>query len=61
MNKTEMKDATAITESESPLFHAKNTPTRIVTTMNDNTAVELLNVTDMEGLQNAMSSPKVQK
>ena len=29
--------------------------------MNDNTAVELLNVTDMEGLQNAMSSPKVQE
>ena len=32
-----------------------------VTTMNDNTAVGLLNVTDMEGLQNAVSSPKVQK
>ena len=32
-----------------------------VTKMNDNTAVGLLNVTDMEGLQNAMSSPKVQE
>ena len=32
-----------------------------VTKMNDNTAVGLLNVTDMEGLQNVMSSPKVQK
>ena len=32
-----------------------------VTTMNDNTAVGLLNVTDMEGLQNVMSSPKVQE
>jgi hypothetical protein len=29
--------------------------------MNDNTAVGLLNVTDMEGLQNVMSSPKVQE
>ena len=33
----------------------------VVTKMNDNTAVGLLNVTDMEGLQNAMSSPKVQE
>ena len=32
-----------------------------VTTMNDNTAVGLLNVTDMEGLQNVMSSPKIQE
>ena len=32
-----------------------------VTKMNDNTAVGLLNVTDMEGLQNVMSSPKVQE
>ena len=32
-----------------------------VTTMNDNTGVGLWNVTDMEGLQNAMSSPKVQE
>ena len=31
-----------------------------VTTMNDNMAVGLLNVT-VEGLQNAMSSPKVQE
>ena len=30
-----------------------------VTKMNDNTG--LLNVTDMEGLQNVMSSPKVQE
>ena len=29
--------------------------------MNDNTAVGLLNVTDMEGLQSVLSSPKVQK
>ena len=29
--------------------------------MNDNTAVGLLNVTDMEGLQNVMSSPKIQE
>ena len=28
---------------------------------NDSTAVGLLNVTDMEGLQNVMSSPKVQE
>ena len=32
-----------------------------VTKLNDNTAVGLLNVTDMEGLQNFMSSPKVQE
>ena len=32
-----------------------------VTKMNDNTAVGLLNVTDMEGLQNVMSSQKVQE
>ena len=32
-----------------------------VTKLNDNTAVGLLNVTDMEGLQNVMSSPKVQE
>ena len=32
-----------------------------VTKMNDNTAVGLLNVTDMEGLQNVMSSPKIQE
>ena len=32
-----------------------------VTKMNNNTAVGLLNVTDMEGLQNVMSSPKVQE
>jgi len=32
-----------------------------VTKMNDNTAVGLLNVTDMEGLQVIMSSPKVQE
>ena len=32
-----------------------------VTKMNDNTAVGLLNVTDIEGLQNVMSSPKVQE
>ena len=32
-----------------------------VTKMNDNLAVGLLNVTDMEGLQNVMSSPKVQE
>ena len=32
-----------------------------VTKMNDNTAVGLLNVTDMEVLQNVMSSPKVQE
>ena len=32
-----------------------------VTRMHDNTAVGLLNVTDMEGLQNVMSLPKVQE
>ena len=32
-----------------------------VTRMNDNTAVGLLNLTHMEGLQNVMSSPKVQE
>ncbi|RZO46060.1 MAG: hypothetical protein EVA80_05510 [Proteobacteria bacterium] len=32
-----------------------------VTKMNNNKAVGLLNVTDMEGLQNVMSSPKVQE
>ena len=32
-----------------------------VTKLNEKAAVGLLNVTDMEGLQNAMSSPKVQK
>ena len=37
------------------------TSTWEVTKMNDNTAVGLLNVTDMEGLQNVMSSPKVQE
>ena len=29
--------------------------------MNDNTAVGLLNVTDMEGLQSVLSSPNVQE
>ena len=29
--------------------------------MNDNTAVGLLNVTDMEGLQSVLSSPKAQE
>ena len=32
-----------------------------VTRMNDNTAVGLLNFTDMEGLQSVLSSPKVQE
>ena len=32
-----------------------------VTTINDNTAVGLLNVTDMECLQSVLSSPKVQE
>ena len=32
-----------------------------VTKMNDNTAVGLLNVTDMGGLQKVMSSPKAQE
>ena len=32
-----------------------------VTKMNDNSAVGLLNVTDMEGLQSVMSSTKVQE
>ena len=32
-----------------------------VTKMNDNTAVGLLNVTDMECLQSVLSSPKVQE
>ncbi len=32
-----------------------------VTKMTDNTAVGLLDVTDMEGLQSVMSSPKVQE
>ena len=32
-----------------------------VTKMNDNTAVGLLNVTDMEGLQSVKSSTKVQE
>jgi hypothetical protein len=32
-----------------------------VTEMNEHTAVGLMNVTDMEGLQSVMSSPKVQE
>ena len=32
-----------------------------VTKLNDKAAVGLLNVTDMEGLQSVMSSPKVQE
>ena len=41
INRTDTNEATAIAGSDSPLVQAKNTPTRIVTMMNEITIVGL--------------------
>ena len=43
------------------IIYIRHTIAWEVRKLNDNTAVGLLNVTDMEGLQSVMSSPKVQE